>query len=88
MLLDWGIEKSNELDLEIWLNSGPTGKSLYEKNGFVALEKVTVRPETSEPDERWRQMERELLPITTWPMWRPRGGRYIEGKTAKPWACS
>jgi hypothetical protein len=85
MMMDWGLQKAKELDLEVWLNSTPYGVPVYKKNGFQVIHENIIHPKTAEPDEKWKKIETELLPITFWQMWLPKGGKYEEGKTIKPW---
>ena len=41
-LLQWGIDKADEEDKAIYLNSSPPGVGLYQKHGFKVLRRVTV----------------------------------------------
>jgi predicted N-acetyltransferase YhbS len=38
MLLDWGLQKAREKGKRVFLLASPTGKRLYEKNGFTVFE--------------------------------------------------
>ncbi|RYP19388.1 hypothetical protein DL765_003361 [Monosporascus sp. GIB2] len=84
-LMDWGMKKADELGLELFLDSTPQGRPLYEANGFIYVEENVITPTTDNPDEKWKETEDKVGPFTFWLMWRPVGGRYEEGKTAKPW---
>ena len=85
LIMQWGTQKADEMGLEMWLDATVYGRPLYTKHGFVYINKNRLRPETDQPDEDWERIERELLPMTLWQMWRPSGGKYEEGKTVRPW---
>ncbi|KAI1778862.1 hypothetical protein F4818DRAFT_437663 [Hypoxylon cercidicola] len=84
-IMDWGTRKADELGLEMFLDSSSMAKPLYELNGFVAVQDNLVHPQKSDPDEKWKEMERAVGPFTLTVMWRPVGGKYEERKTRKPW---
>lgn len=69
----------------MWLDASVYGRPLYIKHGFIVVNENSLHPATETADEEWKKMERDLLPITVWPMWRPAGGTYEEGKTVRPW---
>ncbi|KAL9117182.1 MAG: hypothetical protein Q9187_006287 [Circinaria calcarea] len=85
LILQWGIAKAGEMDVEMWLDATVYGVPLYKKHGFVVVNENNLHPHTADPDEDWKRIEAELLPITMWQMWRPTGGNYQEGKTVRPW---
>ncbi|KAI0173196.1 acyl-CoA N-acyltransferase [Hypoxylon sp. FL1284] len=83
--MDWGMKKADELGLEFFLDSTPYGRPLYEANGFVYIEENVNIPMTDAPDEKWKEVQDKVGPFTFWLMWRPVRGKYVEGKTVKPW---
>ena len=85
LILNWGIQKAAELGVEMWLDATVYGVPLYKKHGFIVVNENVIRPHTANPDEEWKRVEAELMPITMWQMWRPVGGKYEEGKTVRPW---
>ena len=85
MILEWGIKKAEEMGVEMWLDATIYGVPLYKKHGFVVVHENVIAPKTDKPDDDWKKIEDELSPMTFWQMWRPVGGRYIEGHTVKPW---
>lgn len=87
-LLDWGIAKADETGLEMFLDATPQGKPLYDVNGFVCVEENVTEPTMDNPDEKWKETAEKASPFTFYLMWRPVGGNYEEGKTAKPWESS
>ncbi|KAI0202608.1 acyl-CoA N-acyltransferase [Astrocystis sublimbata] len=77
--MNWGIEKSQEMHLDIYLDSTPYGRPLYEVNGFDYVEEnpnVPV-PEADELDEGWKEVQRKVSPFTFWLMRRPVSGRRV-----------
>ncbi|KAI0444452.1 acyl-CoA N-acyltransferase [Xylaria telfairii] len=73
--LDWGIKKSYETNMDIFLDSTPYGRPLYEANGFEYIEENLTKPETENPDDSWREIQEKVGPFTFWLMRRPVGGR-------------
>jgi len=86
MIMEWGINKAAEMEVEMWLDASVYGIPLYKKHGFVIVNENNLKPEADgEPDEEWKKIEKELVPMTLWQMWRPVEGKYVEGITQKPW---
>ncbi|ETS74807.1 hypothetical protein PFICI_13291 [Pestalotiopsis fici W106-1] len=83
--MDWGMAKADQMGLEFFLDATPTGKPLYDANGFVEVGKNVIAPSTDSPDDAWKAAEKKIGHSTWYLMWRPPGGNYEEGKTAKPW---
>lgn len=67
-LVQWGIEKADELDMISLLDATPLGKPLYERLGFVAQEKFVVNFSKENPADVWKDLERRCLPHITWLM--------------------
>lgn len=70
-LLNWGVEKADELRLDIFLDSTSPGRPLYETNGFSYLQENHIRPRKDNPDHQWQEVEKKVGAITFWPMKRP-----------------
>ena len=86
MILEWGIKKAEEIGVEMWLDATVYGVPLYKKHGFVVVNENVIAPESEKPDDEWRKVEEILKPpMTLWQMWRPAGGKYVEGETVRPW---
>lgn len=83
--MNWGMAKADEMGVEMFLDSTPMGKPLYEANGFIELEKNVIIPRTNNPDDAWKATEKKIGHSTWFLMWRPPGGNYEERKTVKPW---
>ncbi|KAI1357839.1 acyl-CoA N-acyltransferase [Xylaria arbuscula] len=84
--MNWGMKKADEMGVEMFLDSTPVGKPLYEANGFQVVEKTVIVPQTENPDSDWKEAEAKIGHSEWWLMWRPAGGNYEEGVTVKPWA--
>ncbi|KAK3687730.1 hypothetical protein B0T22DRAFT_405620 [Podospora appendiculata] len=85
LCMDWGKGQADTLGLEMFLESTPYGRPLYEKNGFVLIEEYVNHPQTNTPDEAWKAIEQKVGPVIFRLMWRPAGCDYEEAKTIKPW---
>jgi hypothetical protein len=40
LLVNWGCERADEMDVEAYLEATPMGRPLYERYGFVAVKEV------------------------------------------------
>lgn len=61
--------------MDIFLDSTPYGRPLYEVNGFEYIEENLNIPETENPDDSWREIQEKVGPFTFWLMRRPVTGR-------------
>lgn len=66
MMLQWGVEKAEELGLKMLVEATVTGRALYERFGFVTREVVDVRREGMEGDAEWEMLERRYPLICCW----------------------
>ncbi|KAK8128866.1 hypothetical protein PG984_009974 [Apiospora sp. TS-2023a] len=78
-IMDWGMKLADEMGFDLFLDSTPHGRSLYEANGFRYIEENLIIPKTDNPDGQWREMEEKVGPFSFWLMWRPVHGIY-EGR--------
>lgn len=85
LFLEWGTKKAEELGVEMWLDATIHGVPLYKKHGFEVVSENNLNPQTETPDDEWRKIKEELMPMNFWVMWRPVGGKYEDGKTIRPW---
>lgn len=86
----WGTEKADEMGLEAWLDSTDIGLNVYEKYGFIRVSDRYLDPEMpsdlSAEDQAELESLRTLIPPShNTCMWRPKGGKYVDGVTVKPW---
>jgi hypothetical protein len=72
MLVEWGIEKAKELNVEFWLNATPIGKPLYEKLGFELVGRNPLVPKTEKPDDTWKETEEKFRDIVFYTMYLPK----------------
>ncbi|EED16410.1 GNAT family acetyltransferase, putative [Talaromyces stipitatus ATCC 10500] len=90
LFLKWGLSRADELGLESWLDASTEGRPVYTKLGFVPYRMNNVNPAmpssyTEEEKAEWEKLEKEILPMDSMTMWRPLGGKFVEGETVKPW---
>lgn len=83
LIMQWGIDKAEELGLEAYLEASAMGKPLYEKFGFGLLFRFAYDTTKSNADDEWRRLEHDLTPSPFCSMWRPAGGIWENAK--KPW---
>ena len=62
MLLNWGLQKADELDVEIFLDSTPWAVPFYTKSGFVRIDDVSLNMHVENPSEEWKEWEKKILP--------------------------
>ena len=85
LLMAWGVRKADDLGYEMWLNASELGLHLYKKHGFVVVEQGSPSPPAEGLSPEWTEMRDRFQVGPVWLMWRPVGGSYVEGETAKPW---
>lgn len=85
LLVKWGLEKADEMNLECFVESTDDGKPLYERLGFANMNEFELNPTIPNPGQVWKETAEKLLPMHAYFMWRPIGGHYEEGKTVIPW---
>jgi GNAT superfamily N-acetyltransferase len=83
LLMQWGIDKADQLGLEACIESVPSARPVYERYGFVVTDVIDVDMTVPDPSERWKELQQ--LELTAFYMWRPKGGKFVEGETAVPW---
>ncbi|KAF7912342.1 uncharacterized protein EAF01_001363 [Botrytis porri] len=74
LLMDYGMSKISEMDVEALVEASAGGVSLYEKYGFRTINKVLVDTtyKNGKPGFIWRKMAHECKGETTWWMWKPK----------------
>lgn len=73
--MNWGMAKADELGYDLFLDSTPYGRPLYEANGLILVEENFNLPYTDNPDDAWKQVRERVGGFTFWLMWRPVGER-------------
>jgi GNAT superfamily N-acetyltransferase len=72
-IMQWGIDKADEMDYEMFIEAADDARHLYRKFGLVDIEAIsTSRPE-EESDKEWKRLEETYPFEATW-MWRPKQG--------------
>ncbi|KAF2740755.1 hypothetical protein EJ04DRAFT_548281 [Polyplosphaeria fusca] len=82
MLLQWGVAKADELELETVVKSVPFAVPMYKRRGFGAVEQIDIDFSVPEPSEKWKDYQSEDLRVFF--MWKPSGRDYQEGEPL-PW---
>lgn len=73
--MKWGIEKSDELGLDAFVESTEDGRGFYEAHGFEVFDEFYLDATTDSPSEEFTQKKEELkLPLHGFYMKRPVGG--------------
>ena len=85
MLIDWGLEEADRRGMEAYVEGTYLGRNVYERYGFVVMHKVDSTFETLNPGQEWSRMVGEMRENPVVIMWRPAGGKYVEGSTVIPW---
>ncbi|KAF2268655.1 hypothetical protein CC78DRAFT_565162 [Lojkania enalia] len=91
LLMQVGIQRADQLNLEAWMEASVMGKPVYEKFGFRSLFKMAFDTEKNNASDQWHKMEHEMTPQPFFVMWRPKQGSWeevIQGVTRKvdmPW---
>ncbi|KAK1909677.1 hypothetical protein CFE70_005226 [Pyrenophora teres f. teres 0-1] len=88
LLMDVGVARADELDLECWLEASEMGKPLYEKFGYQSLLKVAFDNQKPNASDEWRRCAHEMTPPPIFTMWRPRKSLHAggQGELRMPWA--
>ena len=86
LLVGWGTKKADELGIEAFVEATDDGKPCYEALGFIYMNTFYLESARRNPSRKWMELERDLrTPIHSYLMWRPKGGKYEEGRTLVPW---
>lgn len=85
LLMGWGVDKAQERGFEVFVEGTDVGRPLYERFGLTVM--YVDHLDCYEPNagDEWRKMEREILPMHWYFMWKPAEGVYQKGKTVVPW---
>jgi len=85
ILLNWIVKKADELGIECFVHAHITmGVPLYEKVGFIVVDRTMLDMEIENPSEEWKACQRQLGEQGWDNMWRPVGGKYVDGDKY-PW---
>jgi len=85
-LVEWGTKKADEMRVEAFVEATEDGRPLYARHGFHYMNAIVLDAKVDEPSEQWKALGKRLrLPIVLHAMWRPIGGRFVDGETVVPW---
>ena len=70
LIMQWGLDRADELGLESYIEATKEGKPCYEAFGFKAIDKNEFRARESTDRER-KEVEKHLLPFEWWSMYKP-----------------
>lgn len=77
-LMTWGLERTDKLGLESFIEATGPGQTLYATCGYRPVRSVEVDMEKVDAGKReqWKDLERQKLPIGYVAMWRPVKGSW------------
>ncbi|KAF2967230.1 hypothetical protein GQX73_g6332 [Xylaria multiplex] len=75
----------DDLGMEAYLEASSIAASVYLKFGFTIVEYPTLLFQREDPSTDWLRLVRDMQSHPIGIMWRPKGGKYSEGKTPLPW---
>ena len=94
MIIDFGLKKVGEMGLEAYSEVNQFSAPLSLKTGFIITEWTHTNFILGEsideehdgvPGEVARRVQRALQAHLIAGVWRPGGGKYVEGETILPW---
>ena len=83
--MGWGVEKAQEKGLEVFVEGTDLGRPLYESFGLTVMSVAHLDAYERNMSDEWRKLEREILQMHFYFMWKPAEGVYQMGKTVVPW---
>ena len=86
-LMAWGVEKADALGIESFVEGTPTGALLYERFGYVRVGELSLSAENRKNSPEWDETYKQVTPNGDWTciMWRPKGGKFVQGETKYSW---
>jgi len=76
LLMEWGIQKADELGLPSYIEATDIGLKLYEAHGFKVEGEIDLDATVENPSEDFTQVREKLgCPIHGWFMRRPKHGK-------------
>ncbi|KAI1307413.1 hypothetical protein F5Y03DRAFT_352171 [Xylaria venustula] len=84
-LMEFWMASVDSLGVEAYLEASSLAASLYLKYGFVVIKYPTLTFHSEEPSAEWLDLVHDMQSHPISIMWRPKGGKYVEGKTVLPW---
>ncbi len=84
-IVGWRVNQAREKGLEVFVEGTELGRPLYERFGLAVMYVDHLDAYEREMSDEWRKLEREILPMHWYFMWKPAEGVYEKGKTVVPW---
>ena len=70
--MQWGLEHTDRLGLESFMEATDLGEPVYEKFGFRAVDRNELQAPAPAPapenSEEWKELEGKMLPFGWWSM--------------------
>lgn len=85
MMMEYGLQKAEELNFECFLEASDPGRDLYEKYDFRPLMDFFVNTHKKNPSQTWIRLQNEFPGIHCTLMWRPAPSDIREGKDVSFW---
>ncbi|KAI0896465.1 hypothetical protein F4806DRAFT_464652 [Annulohypoxylon nitens] len=86
LLVDWGVQKADELGLETCVESVPFAVPIYEKYGFGNLDELKPDLSVPNPSAKWKEYAADDLRVFL--MWRPIRHDYSVNQDKLPWLAA
>ena len=83
LFMDWGNSIADAKGMEAFVESTDDGRALYERSGFTVVNDFYIDPRKQDASEEYVKVKDRFFPQPQrgWFMWRPKGGRFVQGKT-------
>ena len=82
MLVEWGLQKADELGIDAFVEATDDGRPLYTAKGFGYVKTIFLNTAKKDPSEEWIGLEQRMgTPAHCLLMWRPKGGSDADGET-------
>ena len=67
----WGLDKAQEKGFEVFIEGTDVGRPLYESFGMTVMYVNHLDAYEPNQSDEWRKMERKILPMHFYFMWKP-----------------
>ena len=85
LLVEWGTQQADKLGIESYVEGTYLGRKVYERCGFAMMHIAEMFFQNELPGKEWTRLVEDMQSNPVAIMWRPVGGKYIEGETVVPW---
>ncbi|KAF4626960.1 hypothetical protein G7Y89_g11196 [Cudoniella acicularis] len=85
MLMKWGMDRAEEMGLEVYVEASEEGSFLYYQFGLRTIDRLAIDTFVENPSNTWRRLESDFANFLMRLMWKPHGGIYQAGETELPW---